>query len=91
MEGGFVSSGDQRTLTVHVADEAGEAVQDAALAVMLVHPVDSRRDVPIVVERVGAGTYAGTVVAATGQWRLDVRLSQHDAEVFRSRNRVILP
>lgn len=88
--GDFTSDGDRRTLTVHVDDATGNAVRDVTPVITLVHLVDSRRDLPISTDEVAAGTYVGTVTAPPGQWRLDIRVRQDDAEVFRSRNRVIL-
>ena len=91
VDGQFKSDGDRRVLTVHLADGDGDPVNDVTLATLLVHPVDSRRDMPIVAERVGSGIFFGSVSAPGGQWRLDVRVLRDGTEIFRSRNRVILP
>ncbi len=82
------ASDGQRLLTITVTDKDDVPISDVDVAAQLMHLVDSRRDVVLAMQPVGAGRYQGLARAPTGQWRLDLEISRDNQTLFRSRNRL---
>jgi nitrogen fixation protein FixH len=77
-------------VTIDARDGDGNPVGGATVTAHLAHPIDERRDVPVVVNQVGAGLYEGDAVVEPGQWILDFDISKGGERLFRSRNRVLV-
>lgn len=89
VDGNLTSAGgDLRTLTVEIVDKTGEPVAGVDLEARLAHPVDARQDVAFAMSSLGHGRYSGTSEVHTGQWRLEIAVSQDGVRQFRSRNRI---
>jgi len=90
VEARIVPTADGNALSFEVRDAAGRPVTGADVAARLAHPIDERRDVPVVVLEAGAGVYSGRVAADPGQWTLDIAIAKGGERLFRSRNRITL-
>ncbi len=84
-------SGDQQVLTVALHDAKGAPVVGVDVAAKLAHPVDERNDVTIALNEIDAGTFRGQAVVAAGVWEIELMVTRGDEQLFRSKNRVIVP
>ncbi len=84
-------SGDSQVLSVGIRDERGAPVTGVDLQAILAHPIDERRDVEIALAEAGPGDFRGRAVVSPGVWQLDLIVSRHGEQLFRSRNRIIVP
>ncbi|MCB2159097.1 MAG: FixH family protein, partial [Rhodobacteraceae bacterium] len=57
----------------------------------MAHPVDERRDVAIALAETAAGSFQGDGPVTPGLWQLDLVISRDGHQLFRSRNRVLVP
>lgn len=77
---------------VEARDEKGAPVTGVAFAARLARPTDKRADRAVVLVERESGIYGGeTTDIAGGQWDLIIEADRHDARVFLSRNRIVLP
>jgi len=90
VEARIAPTADGNALSFEVRDAAGRPVTGADVVARLAHPIDERRDVPVVVLEAGAGVYSGRVAADPGQWTLDIAIAKGGERLFRSRNRITL-
>ena len=84
-------SGDEQVLTVDLHDARGAPVTGVDVAARLAHPVDERNDVAIALDRVDTGTFRGQAPVPAGVWEIELVVTHDDEQLFRSRNRVIVP
>jgi nitrogen fixation protein FixH len=84
-------SGASQVLTVNINDDRGTPVTGVDVAATLAHPIDERRDVAVALAETGPGAWRGSGVVSPGVWQLDIIVSHDGEQLFRSRNRVIVP
>jgi nitrogen fixation protein FixH len=78
-------------LDITARDAAGQPLSGLEASALFERPTDRRldRNVPLVAD--GAGRFHGSAPLATGQWDLVIEFSRQGEQLFRSRNRVMLP
>jgi nitrogen fixation protein FixH len=84
-------NGAEQVLTVDLGDAKGAPVTGVDVTATLAHPVDERNDVAIALAEVDAGTYRGRAIVPAGVWELNLLVVRGDQQLFRSKNRVIVP
>jgi nitrogen fixation protein FixH len=84
-------SADGQALTITVVDEHGVPVSGVDVQATMAHPVDERRDVAIALAETTAGSFHGAGPVSPGLWQLDLVISRDGHQLFRSRNRVLVP
>jgi len=77
-------------LTVDVRDARNAAVPGIEVSANLAHPLNSRLDRKIALNRTSGGGYAGVVDAEPGQWALTLEVARNGARVYRSVSRLVL-
>lgn len=90
VDGKLVDKDGQAVLDLAVHDAKGVAVTGLTARARLAHPATDKFDHDLPLDRVGAGSFHGAVMAAPGQWELIVDLERGGERVFRSRSRVTL-
>ena len=84
-------SGDEQVLTIQLSDAKGAPVAGVAVQATLAHPVDERNDVTIALTETAPGAFRGQATVAAGVWELELLVARGDQQLFRSKNRVIVP
>lgn len=84
-------SGADQVLAVDLRDGGGAPVTGVAVEATLAHPVDERNDVTFKLAEAGAGAYRGQAAVPAGVWELNLLIVRGDQQLFRSKNRVIVP
>jgi nitrogen fixation protein FixH len=84
-------SGDAQVLSVDLHDAKGAPVTGVAVEAKLAHPVDERNDVTVALAEIDAGTFRGRAVVPAGVWEIELLVVRGDEQLFRSKNRVIVP
>lgn len=79
-----------RRITVKAVDAQGNPLSALGGDAHFFHPTDARLDHQADLTALGEGRYRVDVMASAGQWDLIVDLTQGGAEVFRSKNRILL-
>jgi len=78
------------TIDVAVRDVSGNLVTDLSASAWLSHPADRRSDLPVALDEIGPGQFAGITAAPAGQWDLVLEFTRNGERVFRSRNRIFI-
>ncbi len=84
-------SGDEQVLTVDLHDARGAPVTGVDVKAKLAHPIDERNDVTVALNQIDAGTFRGQAKVAAGVWQIELLVVRGDEQLFRSKNRVIVP
>jgi nitrogen fixation protein FixH len=84
-------SGSDQMLSIDLRDAEGTPVTGVEVAARLVHPVDERNDIAFALSETGPGTYSGKAGVPAGVWEIDLLVARGDDQLFRSKNRVIVP
>ncbi len=84
-------SGDEQVLSVEVLDDAGAPVTGIDVHATLAHPIDERRDVVLAMTETGPGTYRGRGIVTPGVWQIELLVDRDGQQLFKSRNRVLVP
>lgn len=84
-------SGDEQVLSVEIVDDNGAPVTSIDVTATLAHPIDERHDVALAMAETGPGTYRGRGVVSPGVWQLELLVDRDGKQLFRSRNRVLVP
>jgi nitrogen fixation protein FixH len=87
----LTASGDEQVLTIELSDAHGAPVTGVDVEATLAHPVDERNDVTVALAEVAAGAYRGHAVVPAGVWEIDLLVVRGNEQLFRSKNRVIVP
>ena len=87
----LTASGEEQVLTIELRDAHGAPVTGVDVEATLAHPVDERNDVTVALAEVAAGAYRGHAVVAAGVWEINLLVVRGDEQLFRSKNRVIVP
>ncbi len=87
----LTASGEEKVLTIELRDAHGAPVAGVDVEARLAHPVDERNDVTIALAEVAAGAYRGHAVVSAGVWEINLLVVRGDEQLFRSKNRVIVP
>ncbi len=82
---------DGQVLSVDIRDARGVPVSGIDVAAKLGHPVDERRDVAVALSETTAGAYRGVAIVTPGVWLIDLVVTRDGTQLFRSRNRVLVP
>jgi nitrogen fixation protein FixH len=77
-------------LVVSVSDSAGTPLTALDVDGRLLHPADARRDHHITLRELAAGRFEGSEPVPSGLWDLVIDISRGGAELFRSKNRIVL-
>ncbi len=85
------ASGDQQVLSVDLTDAEGAPVTGVGIEARLTHPVDERKDVTFKLAEIEAGVYRGQAAVPAGVWELDLMVVSGHQQLFRSKNRVLVP
>ena len=85
------AAGGGQVLLVDLSDADGKPVTGVDVAATLAHPVDERNDVTVALTETGPGTYRGEAQVPGGVWELNLLVAQGGEQLFRSKNRVIVP
>jgi len=88
--GHLAPSGDRQVVSVDVRDASGAPVTGIAVAARLMHPIDQRRDVTVVLNQTGPGVFRGSAAVSAGRWRLELVVARNGEQLFRSENRVMV-
>jgi nitrogen fixation protein FixH len=81
---------DSADFSVTVRDRAGRPVTGISLEATLQHPNDRRRDQPFAVAALGNGLFQAQTAREPGVWDVVIVLHEGEAELFRSRNRIVV-
>lgn len=84
------SAGLTRTIEVTAKDPEGRPLSGLSFRAVLAAPVDSVRDKDVELSDRGEGRYVGDVVAAKGDWDLDLTAKRGGETLFKSRGRIEL-
>ncbi len=84
-------SGYDQVLTVNLSDAKGAPVTGVDVEARLSHPIDERNDVTVALTEAGAGVFRGQAAVPAGVWELNLLVVRGDEQLFRSKNRVIVP
>ena len=87
----LTASGDEQVLAIDLHDAQGAPVTGVDVEATLAHPVDERNDVTVKLAEIDAGTYRGQAVVPAGVWEIELLVVRGDEQLFRSKNRVIVP
>ena len=87
----LAASGNERVLSVDLSDAKGAPVTGVDVEATLAHPVDERKDVTVVLAETDAGVYRGQAIVPAGVWELNLLVVNGGQQLFRSKNRVIVP
>jgi len=87
----LATSAEGQALTVTIADEHGAPVTGIDVEAVMAHPIDERRDVAIALSETTAGSFRGVGPVSPGVWQLDLVITRDGTQLFRSRNRVLVP
>ncbi len=87
----LTASGNEQVLSVDLHDASGAPVTGVDVEATLAHPVDERNDVTVKLAEIDAGTYRGQAIVPLGVWELNLLVVRGDQQLFRSKNRVIVP
>jgi nitrogen fixation protein FixH len=80
------------TIRVEARDDVGAPVTGIAFFARLAHPIDRRADHTVSLSEGERGIYRGTAEnVAAGQWELIIEGESGSEQMFRSRNRLVLP
>ncbi len=83
--------GSEQMLSVDLSDAKGVPVTGVDVEATLAHPVDERNDVKFALAETDAGVYRGHAVVPAGVWELNLLVVNGGQQLFRSKNRVIVP
>jgi nitrogen fixation protein FixH len=83
------ANGARLDITAH--DAAGRPLSGLDAAAIFERPTDRRLDEDVALVADGAGRFHGSAALAAGQWDLVIEFSRRGEQLFRSRNRVVLP
>ena len=78
-------------LSVDLSDAKGAPVTGVDVEATLAHPVDERKDVTVALAETDAGVYRGQATVPAGVWELNLLVVNGGQQLFRSKNRVIVP
>jgi nitrogen fixation protein FixH len=84
-------AGDKQELTVDLGDAKGAPVTGVSVQATLAHPVDERNDVTFALLETSPGVYRGQAAVSGGVWELNLLVVHGTQQLFRSKNRVIVP
>ena len=87
----LAASGGEQVLTVDLSDAKDAPVTGVDVEATLAHPVDERKDVTVALTETDAGVYRGQAIVPAGVWELNLLVVRGDKQLFRSKNRVIVP
>jgi nitrogen fixation protein FixH len=87
----LTASGGEQVLSVDLSDAKGAPVTGVDVEATLAHPIDERKDVTVALAEVAAGAYRGHAVVPAGVWEINLLVVRGDEQLFRSKNRVIVP
>ncbi|HZP21748.1 MAG TPA: FixH family protein [Bauldia sp.] len=85
------AAGGDRVLTVRILDAGGTPITGVQVRAKLAHPVDERQDVELAMSEEESGVYRGRGLVAAGVWQLELQVDRSGEQVFRSRNRILVP
>lgn len=84
-------SGDDQVLSIDLHDAHGAPVTGVEVTAKLAHPIDERNDVAFALTESGPGAYRGQAAVPAGVWEIELLVARGDEQLFRSKNRVIVP
>lgn len=84
-------SGNLQMVAIDLKDAKGAPVTGVDVKATLAHPVDERNDVTVALAETGPGAYRGQAVVPAGVWELNLLVIRGDEQLFRSKNRIIVP
>ena len=84
-------SGKDQILSIDLHDATGAPVTGVDVTAKLAHPIDERNDVAFSLAETGPGLYRGQAAVAAGVWEIELLVVRGDEQLFRSKNRVIVP
>jgi len=82
---------DGARLDIMARDAAGEPLSGLEASAQFERPTDRRLDRDVTLAEDGAGRFHGSAALEPGQWDLVIEFSRRGEQLFRSRNRVMLP
>jgi nitrogen fixation protein FixH len=82
---------DGARLDIVARDAAGQPLSGLEASAQFERPTDRRLDRDVALTDDGAGRFHGSAALAAGQWDLVIEFSRRGEQLFRSRNRVMLP
>ncbi|HUC51386.1 MAG TPA: FixH family protein [Xanthobacteraceae bacterium] len=82
---------DGARLDITARDAAGRLLPGLDASALFERPTDRRLDQDVSLAADGAGRFHGDAALAAGQWDLVIEFSRQGEQLFRSRNRVMLP
>jgi nitrogen fixation protein FixH len=83
-------SADGERVDLSARDATGRPLAGLDASVTFERPTDRRLDRSVVLVEDGAGRFHGSAELAAGQWDLVIELTRRGAQMFLSKNRVIL-
>jgi nitrogen fixation protein FixH len=78
-------------LDITARDAAGQLLSGLEAAAIFERPTDRRLDQDVALVEDGGGRFHGSAALEPGQWDLIIEFSRQGEQLFRSRNRVVLP
>ena len=82
---------DGARLDIMARDATGEPLSGLDASAQFERPTDRRLDRDVALVADGAGRFHGSAALEPGQWDLVIEFSRRGEQMFRSRNRVMLP
>jgi len=82
---------DGARLDIVARDAAGQPLSGMDASALFERPTDRRLDREVALVEDGGGRFHGNAALAAGQWDLVIEFSRRGEQLFRSRNRVMLP
>jgi nitrogen fixation protein FixH len=82
---------DGARLDIVARDAAGQPLSGLEASAQFERPTDRRFDRDVALVEDGGGRFHGSTALAAGQWDLVIEFSRRGEQLFRSRNRVMLP
>lgn len=82
---------DGARLDIFARDAAGQPLSGMEVSALFERPTDRRFDQEVTLVGDGGGRFHGEAALTAGQWDLVIELSRRGEQLFRSRNRVMLP
>ena len=83
-------SADGERLDLNARDAAGRPLEGIEASIIFERPTDRRLDRSMALVGDAAGRFHGSVVLAPGQWDIVIGLTRGGAQMFLSKNRVVL-
>jgi len=82
--------GDKAGIVITARDAQGQMLAGLTPVILLTHPTDKRRDVPLEFVELTPGQFRSLTPIPEGQWDLVIDLKRDEETLFRSKSRISL-